>query len=317
VLPLYNLGGRPMRIVRLGPIFAVSILFGTVIQAQQAPAPVIPTRDPTAIALLQESVAAMATSAPLDSSATGNITVVEGSTSENGSISIQTRGTGETAEIINLSEEQRSVIYSYGDAKEVNGTASVNLPLELILVDQSADFPLPLLSGILDNTDETFRYIGQETLNGTTVQHIQVWNSFASQPRLQKLAPLSMRDIWFDSASHLPVKVAYSRRAGRGAVPAIPVEIDFSGYKNVDGVFYPFQINKSYNGTPWQTITIQNVSFNTGLTDSQFQTAMGGDNAPLSSSCSRSSFVARLRLAPDNRTPAVRLSRPNRTRDKE
>jgi hypothetical protein len=305
-----------MRIVRLGPLFALSFLFfATAIQAQQSPAPTVPTRDPTAIALLQESVGAMAMSAPSDSSATGTINVVEGSTNQSGSISIQTRGTGESAEIINLPEEQRSVIYSYGEAKEVNGTESVNLPLELILVDQSADFPLPLLSAILGNTDETFRYIGQETLDGTTVQHILVWNSFASKPRLQKLAPLSTRDVWFDSASHLPVKVAYSRRAGRGAVPAVPVEIDFSGYKNVDGVLYPFQINKSYNGTPWQTITIQNVSFNTGLTDSQFQTAMGGDNAPLSSSCPRSSFVAGLRLAPDNGTPAVRLPRPNRPRD--
>lgn len=305
-----------MRILRLGPLFAVSLLsFGTAIQAQQSPAPVIPKRDPTAIALLQESVGAMAASAPSDSSATGTINIVEGSTNQSGSISIQTRGSGETAEIINLPEEQRSVIYSYGEAKEVNGTESVNLPLELILVDQSADFPLPLLSAMLSYSDESFRYIGQETLNGMMVQHIQVWNSFASKPRLQKLAPLSTRDIWFDSASHLPVKVAYSRRAGRGAVPAIPVEIDFSGYKNVDGVFYPFQINKLYNGTPWQTITIQNVSFNTGLTDSQFQAEIGGDNAPLSSSCPRSSFVAGLRLAPDNRTPAVRISRPSRPRD--
>lgn len=262
-----------MSIVRFGVLFAVSLLsFGKAIQAQQTQAPVVPTRDPTAIALLQEAVGAMATSAPSDSSATGNITIVEGSTNENGSISIQTLGTSETAEIINLPDSQRSVIYSNGRAKEVNGTQSVNLPLELIVVDECADFPLPLLSAILDNQDESFRYIGQETLNGTPVEHIQVWNSFASKPHLQNLAPLSMRDIWFDSASHLPVRVAYSRRAGRGAVPAIPVEIDFSGYKNVDGVFYPFQINKSYNGTPWQTITIQNVSFNTGLTDAQFQT---------------------------------------------
>jgi hypothetical protein len=36
-------------------------------------------------------------------------------------------------------------------------------------------------------------------------------------------------------------------------------------------VLYPFQINKSYNGTPWEAITIQSVSFNTGLTTAQFQ----------------------------------------------
>ncbi len=262
-----------MRIKRLGPLFAVGLLsFGTAIQAQQPPAPVIATRDPTAIALLQKAVAAMATSAPSDSSATGTINIVEGSTNRSGSISIETRGTGETAEIINLPEEQRSIIYSYGDAKEVNGTQSVNLPLELVVVDQSADFPLPLLSAMLSNSDESFRYIGQETLNETSVQHIQVWNSFASKPRMQKLASLSTRDVWLDPKSSLPVKIAYIRQPGEGAVHSTRMEIFFSTYTNVNGVQYPFQIDKSYNGTPWQTITIQNVSFNTGLTDTQFQT---------------------------------------------
>ncbi|HVB58722.1 MAG TPA: hypothetical protein VNE63_20140 [Candidatus Acidoferrales bacterium] len=261
-----------MRIMRLGPLFAVSLLFGTAIQAQQSPAPLAPTRDPTAITLLQKSVAAMATSAPSDSSATGNISIVEGSTNESGSISIQTLGTGDTAETIDLPDGQRAVIYSYGDAKEVNGTQSVNPPVELIVVDQCADFPLPFLSAILGNPDESFRYIGPETLNGAPVQHIQVWNSFASKPRMQKLASFSTRDIWLDAESELPMKISYQRQPGEGAVHVTRVEVFFSNYTKVNGVEYPFQISKSYNGLPWQTITIQSVAFNTGLTDTQFQT---------------------------------------------
>lgn len=260
-----------MRVLRLGSLFVLGLLLVTSNQAQQSTS-VAPARDPIAIALVQKSVAAMTANSPSDSSASGNITVVEGSTTENGTISIETLGTSESAETINLPDGQRAIIFSNGDAKEINGNQSVNPPLELIVVDQCADFPLPLLSAFLSNPDESFLYIGQESLNGESVQHIQVWNSFASKPRLQKLAPFSMRDIWFDSTSYLPVKVTYSRRAGEGSVPAIPVEIDFSGYQNVNGVMYPFQINKSYNGTPWQTITIQSVSFNTGLTDAQFQT---------------------------------------------
>lgn len=262
-----------MRIARFGASFLFALLFLTsVSQAQQSSAWNTPTRDPQAIALLQESVAAMATSAPSDSTATGTITVTEGSTTQNGTISILTLGTANTLETITLPGGQRIVIYSNGDAKEVNGTQSGNPPLELIVVDQCGDFPLPLLSAILDNSDEGFHYVGQETLNGESVQHVQVWNSFASKTYLQGVAPYSKRDVWFDSTSYLPVKMTYSRSPGEGAVSAIPVEIDYSGYQTVNGVHYPLQINKSYNGTPWQTITIQNVSFNTGLTPSQFQT---------------------------------------------
>lgn len=261
-----------MRTVRLGPLFVVSLLFsGTAVQAQQSPAPVTPTRDPTAIVLLQKSVAAMAPSAPSDSSATGNITIVEGSTTESGSLSIRTLGTGDTAETINLPDGQRAVIYSNGDAREVIGSKTTNPPLELSVTDQCPDFPLPLLLSVLNSADEAYQYVGQETLSGESVQHIKVWDTFASNVHLQKLAAFSARDIWFDSASGLPVKLAYVRQAGEGAVPRFRVEVFFSSYTNVNGVRFPFQIKKSYNGTPWETITIQNVSFNSGLMDSDFQ----------------------------------------------
>ena len=228
-------------------------------------------RDPQAVAVLQRSVAAMASTTPSDSSASGTVTIVEGSTIQTGPIQILTRGTGQASETLTLPQGQRAVIYSNGDAKEVNGAQSSNPVLELIVTDQCPDFPLPLLLSALNNSDFAFHYVGQETLNAASVQHIQIWNTFASNPRLQKLAPFSQRDLWFDSTSSLPLRIGYSRRAGGGAVPAIPVEIFFSDYRNLGGVLYPFQINKSINGTPWQTITIQSVSFNTGLTDSEFQ----------------------------------------------
>lgn len=261
-----------MRSLRLLVIFLACLYGQASIVAQQmsssAPAP----RDPTAIALAQKSVAAMAISVPSDSSATGNITVVEGSTTQNGTVSIQTLGTGETSETISLPSGQREVVYSYGFAKETNGTQSINPVVELMLTDQCTDFPLPILVAALNNTDEGFQYIGQETLNGASVQHVKIWNSFSSKPRMQGLASLTTKDIWFDATSSLPVKIAYLRQPGRGAVISTRMEVFFSNYTNVNGVQYPYQVNKSYNGTPWQTITIQSVSFNTGLTYSQFQT---------------------------------------------
>ena len=228
-------------------------------------------RDLQAVAILQQSIAAMAQNVPSDSSATGTVTIVEGSSTDSGTTQILTRGADQTAETITLGSGQRAVIYSNGDAKEISGNQSTNPPLEIIVIDQCPDFPLPLVVSLLNNADEELRYIGQEVLDRASVQHIQVSNSFASRPRLKKLAPFSVRDIWFDAKSGLPQKVAYSRRWGGGATPAIPIEVFFSNYTNVAGILYPFQINKSGNGTPWQTITIQRVAFNTGLADAQFQ----------------------------------------------
>lgn len=229
------------------------------------------SRDPQAVAIMQQSIAAMANNTPSDSSASGAAAITEGSTAKTGTIQILTRGSGQTAETITLSDTQRAVIYSNGNALEVDGNQSVSPPMESIVTDQCPDFPLPLLLGFLNNQDEAFLYIGQETVDAVTVQHIQVWNTFASVPHIQQLGSFSVRDIWFSSATGFPVKIAYTRRAGGGAVPSFLVEVTFANYTNVNGILYPFQISKSYNGTPWEAITIQSVTFNTGLTDAQFQ----------------------------------------------
>lgn len=255
-----------VHVVFLSFAFAIS----AVAQQTSSTSTQAPQRDPQAVAIVQQSVAAMARSAPSDSTASGTVTIVEGSTTQGGTIQVLTLGTGRTSETLSLPSGTRTVIYSNGDAKEITGTQAANPPLEAIVTDQSPDFPLPFLLAALNNADVSLVYVGAETLNGTAVQHIRIWNSFASKPRLQKLAPFSLRDIWLDSLSGLPLKVAYLRREGGGAAPAIPVEVFFANYTNSGGVFYPFEIKKSYNGTPWQTITIQNVVFDTGLTKSQF-----------------------------------------------
>jgi outer membrane lipoprotein-sorting protein len=251
-------------------VFVIVVVSATAQQTSTTPSQT-PQRDSQAVALLQQAIATMATTVPTDSSATGTVTVVEGSTTQNGSIQILTLGTSQTAETLTLPDGQRQVIYSNGNAMEISGSQSVNPPLQLIVTDQSADFPLPLIVSVLNNSDETLHYIGAETLNGASVQHVRVWNTFASIAPLQALASFSTRDFWFDATSGLPLKIAYSRQAGGGAVPSFPVELTYSNYTKVNGVLYPFQINKSYNGTPWQTITIQSVAFNTGLTAAQFQ----------------------------------------------
>ena len=60
------------------------------------------------------------------------------------------------------------------------------------------------------------------------------------------------------------------RRPAHGAVAGVAVDVFYSNYQNSSGILYPSNIRKSLNGTPWATITIQSIAFNTGLTDSDF-----------------------------------------------
>lgn len=256
-----------MRVARLS--LAVCISFVIPVAAQQPAAPA--QRDPQAVALVQQSVAATASTVPADSSATGTVTVVEGSTTQSGSIQVLTLGLGQTSETLTLGSAQRAMVYSNGDAKETVGSQATIPTLEVAITDQCPDFPLPLLLSALNSPDFAFRYVGKETLDSVAAQHIQIWNTFSSNSQLKHLASFSLRDLWFDATSGLPLKISYTRRAEDGATRPVPVEISFANFTKVNGVLYPFLIHKSLNGTPWQTISIENVSFNTGLTASQFQ----------------------------------------------
>ena len=254
-----------MRVFLSASLLLFSLTFSATIAAQE-----LPQRDPQAVAVLSQSMVAMGRVAPADSVATGAVTLVAGSRSETGTVRILTRVVDQTAEHIQASYTRRSVIYSRGRASEIEGASITPLQLELAVTSQSPNFPLPLIPSILNDPNAAFTYVGLETLSGSQVHHIRVWKTFPSQPRLQHLAGFSVKHIWIDAASGLPRKLAYDRRAARGAEPRIPVAVFFSDYRNVGGVVYAFRIEKSLNGTPWATITIQTVAFNTGLSDNDF-----------------------------------------------
>ena len=236
--------------------------------AKQAIPP--PVRDPEAATLLQNSIRAMGGSAPSDSRAIGDITLAAGPTHDTGKIDISTRGLDQCAEHIQLATEQRSVIYSRGDADETVGGDAHASPLELAASSQCVVFPLPLLAGIAADPGATLEYVGAESLNGVATQHIRLTKTFASQSGLEYLAEFTKRDLWLDAATGLPLKLAYLRREAQGRVAAVRIEVQYSDWRNVNGIPYPHRVDKSWNGMPWATLSIHQITFNTGLTNDDF-----------------------------------------------
>jgi hypothetical protein len=237
-----------------------------------------PTRDQRAVSVLQQSFAAMGNTLPADSVATGTVTIVEGSSTKEGTIRVATRGPDQSLEDITLPTDHRVVVYSRLAAAETRGGKTKVATLELAASSQTPDFPLPLISWALNSTDAATSYIGLETVNGESLHHIRIWNAFASNSALTPLSEFYIRDIWIDNLRFLPRKIAYLRRESGGGVPRIPVAVFFADYNEVSGILYPFQIQKNFNGTPWTTITITNVTLNNGLTDTDFPVSAGGGN---------------------------------------
>jgi len=249
-------------------LFLFPVISASLPAQQPQPSPTV-QRDPQALTILQRAVAAMGGSVPSDSTANGTVTTTAGSLTENGNIVILTRGMDQTSEQIQTPHGS-TVVYSSIQASQTIDSVLTPLSLELACSSRSLAFPLPMLGAILNNSDYRYLYVGLESLNGLSVHHLQFWNSFNSRPKFQFLADLTLRDIWIDTVSGLPQRISQIQRAGRGSEPHIQIDIYLSNYHNVSGVFYPFSIRKSLNGSPWMTITITSVSFNTGLTDANF-----------------------------------------------
>lgn len=253
------------------PALVVSLLLAVpvVTTAQTASTP---QRDPQAITVLAQSIAAMGGTVPMDSIATGSVTIVAGSSTQSGTVRILTRGSDQTSEEITFSLPTSKIVHSRGAGSELQNGVSKRMNLQKAATSQCPDFPLPLLSAILNNSEMTLQYIGLETLNGASVHHVRSFDTLASRPRLQSVSRFTTKDIWIDAVSALPRKISFTRREADGAPSrfGIPVDVFFSDYRRIGSTTYPFQIKQSLNYSPWLTITVQNVSFSAGLTDSDF-----------------------------------------------
>jgi hypothetical protein len=255
-------------------VFLLSLPILAPVSRAQATAPA-PVRDAQATALLQGSITAMGQTIPSDSVATGTVTILAGSDTEQGTIRILTRGASQTSVQMQTSTWNTSVIFSNGEANSINGSANVSLPLETVASSQSVYFPQQFLGTVLNNPDESIQYVGLETVNGASAQHVLVWNTYNSNPSMQFLSSFTATDIWLDSTSGLPRRIQYIHRDGGGAAPKILRTVDYSNYQTVQGINFPMTITESVNGTVWATSTIQSVNFNTGLSETNFPVSVG------------------------------------------
>jgi hypothetical protein len=111
-----------------------------------------PQRDPQAVALLQQSISVMGVP-PSDSTAAGSVTTIAGSLTQQGTVTILTRGSTETSIQFQMPNNPWTVVFASGQANKVETAQTTVYPLERAASSQCFYFPLPFLTGILNNAD--------------------------------------------------------------------------------------------------------------------------------------------------------------------
>jgi hypothetical protein len=130
----------------------------------------------------------------------------------------------------------------------------------------------PALSSLAAGPGVVLSYIGQESRNGGSVQHIRSYTyssnqAFAPSSIFQQFSTI---DFYLDATTLLPTAVTFNVHPDGNAGVNLLAEVDFSNYQNVNGIIVPMHIQKFQQGNLMADIALSGASFNTGLTLSIF-----------------------------------------------
>jgi len=128
----------------------------------------------------------------------------------------------------------------------------------------------PGLSSLAMGPNIVLSYIGPETRDGHSVQHIQAYTYHPTSPPGLSMQQLSEIDFYLDTATLLPVAATFNAHPDNDATTNLLVEIGFSGYQTISGILVPTHIQRSQQGNVTADIVVSAAAFNSGLPLSLF-----------------------------------------------
>jgi len=129
----------------------------------------------------------------------------------------------------------------------------------------------PVLGSLAAGPNVVLSYVGLETRNGESVQHIQ---SYVYQSNPLGLTPsphqLSTMDFYLDATTFLPAAVTFNAHPDSSAATNLLFEVDFSNYQTISGMVVPMRIQRYQQGNLMVDVVVTGAAFNTGLSLSIF-----------------------------------------------
>jgi hypothetical protein len=255
----------------------VSILPASLLAQQSTQTPPAPQRDPQAVSLLRQSLStaggASALATVLDLTATGKITYFWSEKGEEGTVTVKSRGASQFRLDATISEGVLTGVMNNGISwiKETNGSIR-QLPNQH--TDNAGNKYLPfgeiaaaLLDPTISITDLGLVTEGEQQAHGIRLQKTFPGLDDAQHTR----ARLVQRDVFVDPATFLVVRTRDLVPTRSDIVPTVIHDVFFSNYQAQNGVLFPFSIAESLNHQHTIAIQFNQVNFNTGLVDTDFQ----------------------------------------------
>jgi hypothetical protein len=250
-------------------MFVAASAFGQNVSAQS---------DPAALSLARQAYNRLTGNVAIsDITLSGTAVRFAGKQEQDGTFTLQARGTRSSRAELQFFGTTRTDIRA--DASGLpSGAWSISNgvlhPIEQFNCWTDASWFFPTL-GVLGTTgDSTLQavYIGAETRNGISVQHLQFSRVFPkSKPTsAEAMKKQSTIDMYLDGVTLLPVAESFHQFPDNGVDVTIIVEIRFGNYQPFEGAQVPMRIQKLLNGSLVADMTVTSVQINSGLPDSLF-----------------------------------------------
>ncbi len=251
------------------------LLFSSAVCAlAQTTSQAAPTSDPQAVSLAQQAIAALTGGASIsDLTLNANVTSNIGPDYETGTGTFRAKGTGESRVDLSLSNGTISDVRSAANgipagAWAKNGGSATSYAQHNCWSDASWFFPALSSLAQTNNSRFVFKYIGQETHNGVSAQHVELFQVGSNDGGV--VQNLSTTEVYLDLNSSLPLAIAFNAHADDNMNVNLPTEIRFAKYQPVNGVNVPFHFQRLINGGVVLDVTVTSAVFSSGLLDSLF-----------------------------------------------
>ncbi len=237
-----------------------------------------PSTDPQATALLQKSLFALSGGQTLtDVTLSGTARRIAGSDDESGTATLKAISGDASRVDLSLPSGVRSEILNSTTAPPSgswSGPDGVSHPIAYhnLLTDSVWFFPVFTVGRLLDSGNYVVSYIGQETYNGQTVQHLAAYQSAAIQTPsgTPTFSHLTQMDLFLDSMTLLPTALDFNVHPDNDMGLDIPVEVRFSDYRSLNGAQISFRVQQFLNNNLLLDLQFTNAQPNSGLSASLF-----------------------------------------------
>lgn len=257
--------------------FAVALFLTLAVSplALSAQQPTVPTRDPQAIGVLANALAAMGgqnVATVQDTVVQATMTPPASQGGNPGTLTITTKGVNKMRFDGSGGAKTSSVIFNTGSELRSNAAGWHQAPSANASHKRFEHIPVLMLTYELTRTDLSVTYVGVETLAGRSVQHVQLARVSNLGNALDvTLSRNSQIDVWVDAQTMFVVKVAFLYLSETDWRVGLPMEIFYDNYQNTNGLLVPFHQKCLFNGQPLEDMQITSFSVNQSPADSKFE----------------------------------------------